>query len=346
MRSIASIIAVTAVILSSCSTISYVSIETYNPSEITFPPSVGKVLMVNNALPQPSDVGYEYTLLGEKQDTARMRADSALFDACRSMGKAIADAAYFDDVLLYHEATRKDSAYYSDQKLTRHQVQSLCDETGAGAVVSFDRLLFEVKKDVLAFAGGYLIGTIEVQVGGVVRTYLPDREQPLATVLIADSLFWDESGGSHSMLSLLLPQPDDALRAAGQYVGAKVYANFVPHWKNENRWYFNGVGAYWKEASAFAAAGKWSRAAERWERIYSSSKAWKTLAKTSSNLALSHEMRGDLATAHEWATKSYALFKENDKTNSNESQLLRLYVDVLANRICSDEKLNMQFGKE
>lgn len=346
MRSIFGAIAVTVGVLSSCSTISYVSIETYNPSEITFPQSVGKVLMVNNALPQPSDVGYEYKLMGVMQDTSRIHADSALFDACKSLGKAMADVAYFNDVLLYHEATRKDAAYYSDQKLTQQQVRSLCNETGAEAVVSFDRLLFEMKKDVSAFAGGYLIGMIDVRIVGIVRTYLPQREQPLATVLVADSLFWSESADNQPMLDYLLPQPDDALRAAAQYVGSKVYANFVPHWQNESRWYFTGVGAFWKEASAFAAAGKWERAADRWKSIYSLSKAWKTQAKTASNLALSYEMRGNLTTAHEWATKSHTLFKENDKTNSRETQLLQLYVEALAERIRSDNKLNMQFGKE
>ena len=49
-------------LLSACSTINYVGIETYNPAEVTFPENVAKVLIVNNAVPQPEDAGYEYTL--------------------------------------------------------------------------------------------------------------------------------------------------------------------------------------------------------------------------------------------------------------------------------------------
>ena len=81
-------------LLSACSTINYVGIETYNPAEVTFPENVAKVLIVNNAVPQPEDAGYEYTLQGEKQDTCKAKADSALFDACRTLGEAIVEASY------------------------------------------------------------------------------------------------------------------------------------------------------------------------------------------------------------------------------------------------------------
>ena len=46
-----------ACLFSACNTIEYIGIETYNPAEITFPKNVDKVLIVNNAVPQPDDVG-------------------------------------------------------------------------------------------------------------------------------------------------------------------------------------------------------------------------------------------------------------------------------------------------
>lgn len=61
-----------------------------------------------------------------------------------------------------------------------------------------------------------------------------------------------------------MPSPENALRGAGKYFGAKVYANFVPHWEKETRWYFTGMGSRWKEASAYAANEKWDMAEDRW----------------------------------------------------------------------------------
>ena len=58
------------------------------------------------------------------------------------------EASYFNDVLLYHDAVEKNNQAFLDTKLTQGQVASLCDETDADAVISIDRLLFDMKKSV------------------------------------------------------------------------------------------------------------------------------------------------------------------------------------------------------
>ena len=283
---------------------------------------------------------------GERQDTCKAKADSALFDACRTLGEAIVEASYFNDVLLYHDAVRKDNQAFLDTKLTQGQVASLCDETGADAVISIDRLLFDMKKSVGTLGEGYVMGMIDVQMAGVIRSYVPDRESPLATVHMKDSIYWAESADYMPILDKVLPSPENALRGAGKYFGAKVYANFVPHWEKETRWYFTGMGSRWKEASAYAANEKWDMAEDRWSGLYRGTENWKSRAKAASNLALCHEMRGALKEAYEWAHKSYDLFKRNNGDNDKSTKLLELYVQALAERIRSDKKLNVQFGED
>lgn len=343
MRSALCILA--AGLLASCSSINYVGIETYNPAEITFPDNVSKILVVNHAVPQPTDVGCQFSLFGVKQDTCRMKTDSALMDACRGLGKAMVDGAYFDDVLLYHDPVRRDDVYYEDPKMTPSEVSALCRETGADAVVSLDRLLFETKKDVVAFADGFLTGDIGVKMSGVLRSYVPGRENPLATVYVADSLFFSEMAYSLDLLDQVLPSMEDAARISGEYLGSKSSPNFVPHWSNDTRWFYTGMGALWKEASAYAQAEKWDKATERWEHLYNKSGNWKTKAKAASNIALGYEMKSELKEAHEWASKSYDLFKKNEGEDSRDANLLQLYVEALLKRIRSDRKLNMQVGE-
>ena len=89
--------------------------------------------------------------MGTVQDTAHAHADSALYDACHSLGKSIVDVSFFNDVLLYHDGTRQDTKYLVDEKLTPETVKELCRETGTDAVISLDRLLFRMEKDVVAF---------------------------------------------------------------------------------------------------------------------------------------------------------------------------------------------------
>lgn len=341
MRSV--LFTLAAVLFTACNTINYIGIETYNPAEVTFPKSVGKVLIVNNAVPQPEGDNYKHIIKGEEKEGAKAKADSALFDACRVLGGAIANSSYFNDVLLYHNPTREDKSAYEDKRLTVDQVNTLCDENYVDAIISIDRLLFNMKREVSSFAESFYIGTIDVKMSGVIRCYIPNRKSPLTTIQVNDSIQWAESAEYVNILDKILPTPDNALRGAAEYFGAKAYSNFVPHWENETRWYFGGAGARWKEASAFANNEKWDEAGAKWKMIYDSSSSWKSRAKAASNLALCHEMKGELREAYEWAHKSYEMFKGKSGENDNTANLLELYVKALAERINSDKKLNSQF---
>ena len=330
-------------LLSACSTIEYIGIETYNPAEVTFPKSIKNVLVVNNALPQPDNLGYIYKLYGVIQDTARMKADSALFDACRSLGTSIAEESFFKDVLLFHDGTRLDTQYQDGVKLDKAVVNRLCKETGTDAIISFDRLLFNVEKNVSTLSGGYVVGDLQVYVSGIIRSYLPGRENPLATIHVEDSLYWSEGAENITLLAQFLPTANEAIRAAADYVGKKATPNFIPHWDKETRWIYKSEGARWKEATAYAMSEKWEQASSRWKAIYDASSKWREQAKAASNLALYYEMNTQLKEAYDWAMKSYMLFKEHGGEADSQTGVQQLYVDALSKRIQSNLKLNTQF---
>jgi hypothetical protein len=332
-------------LLTACSSVRYMRIEAYTPADIIYPENVHKVVVVNNALPQPSDRGYEYNLLGVSQ-TEKVETDSALFNACRALGVAIAKADYFDDVLLFEERTRKDSAFYHDLRLTQEEVEAICEETGAGAVISFDRLLFDVKKNIWAFPEGYASGEILIVIEGVARCYLPGRNTPVATIQASDSIAFVEEARQIEEIFGMLPSTLDALRMAGEHIGNKIYPAFVPNWKEELRWYFTGFGTRWKEATAYAAGEKWEQAAERWLLIHNRATRWDSKAKSASNLALACEIAGNLEKALEWAKAAHALFDENVGDNDSQTQIQELYIKSLEKRIMDDKKLNLQFGTE
>lgn len=333
------------ILLTGCSSIKELYIETHNPAEITYPEHISRILIVNNTVAQPPDVGYELFILGKQQDTCRANADSAAWDACRVLGEAIVDANYFDDVLLYDFPARTDHTFLADGKMTAEKVRELCEETGTDAIISFDRLLFGMRKDVIAWSDGVLEGKINVEIGGVVRAYLPERAIPLASIMVNDSVAFSEYAGNMDLLDLFLPSPDNALRAAGDYIGASLQSTFVPHWKEEKRWYYTGSGSRWKEASAYASAGKWTEALENWNTLYTKSSNKKAKAKLASNMALSEEILGDLDKAGKWAMISRDLFKETEGEEAMNTKLLDIYTSVLQQRMQHDKKLDIQFGE-
>jgi len=329
-------------VLSACSSINYVNIETYKPAEITFPTRVNKVLIVNNAVPQPADMGYEYTFMGTKQDTARAKADSALFETGRALGRAILDTDYFNDVLLFHEATRKDDQYFSDEKLTQKEVQALCEENDVDAIISIDRLLFDMTKHVNAVGNSFFVGVINIKLTGVMRAYIPERATSLATVLLSDSVFWAEEAETPEKLNIYLPNADNALREAGKYIANLAAPNFVPHWQNEIRWFYTGGTTEWKQATAYASHQKWTAAEPIWRSIHANAKNHTQKAKSASNIAFSQEMQGNYIEALEWAEKALPLFKAQSDS-SNDYKLLYQYIITLRERIRENQKLIIQF---
>ncbi len=332
-------------VLTACGSINYISIDTFNPAEVTYPKGVKRLLIVNNAVPQPSDLGYTYKLSGVVQDTARAKADSALFYACSSLGKAIADAPLFDDVLLYHNTMRNDTDYLADKKLSQEEVKTLCEETGTDAIISIDRMLFQMEKDVYAFAEGYTTGTIDIKMSGVLRSYYPGRDNPLATIYMNDSIFWSEDAGNLYQLAQVFPTPTEALNDAGSFIGERSVPNFIPHWAKDSRWYYTGMGSQWKQAAAYVTTEKWDEAAVIWKKLYNNS-SWSTKAKAASNLALYYEINSKLEEALEWATKAQNLFIKNKGDEDSQTHIQKLYTNTLSTRLIANKKLNMQLGKE
>jgi hypothetical protein len=106
-----------------------------------------------------------------------MVADSALYDACKALGEAIADQPFFKDVRYVQRCRAQDEFFFQDTKLTPDQVETICDESGAEAIISLDRLLFNMEKDVFPF-GEVMAGTIKVQATAVLRAYMPGETTP------------------------------------------------------------------------------------------------------------------------------------------------------------------------
>lgn len=331
-------------VLTGCGTVNYINIETFKPAEVTFPAMVKKVLIVNNAVPQPEKSGYEYKLMGILQDTARVKADSALFDIGRSLGISILDTNYFNDVLLFHEGTRKNNNYLSDEKLTQAAVRALCEETNADAVISIDRLLFDMTKATASFSSDYYLGFVSVKVASVIRAYIPDRETPLATVLMSDSLSWSDQAETIKKLDSYLPSPEGALRESAKYIGSLAAPNFVPHWDNEVRWFYSDMASEWKQASAYASAQKWDAAEQIWLSVYKKTRSETSKAKLASNIAFAKEMQGDYAEALEWAEKARLSFLKKGES-TRDYKLLKQYAEALEKRINENRKLNIQIGE-
>ena len=317
-------------LLYSCSSIHYMDIQTLVPAQISYPDSVKKLLIVNNAVPQSSKMGYDYNLNRIRQDTARIYTDSALMVAARSLGETIAGSPYYDDIRLYEVPYNTGGEFLKDSKLKQEEVQKLCSLNGTDAIISIDHLYFKVTRYGNAFRRFSYDFNEEMQIifSGIVRSYTPESEKPLSTFHMSDSIYWYDFDGY--------------ILYAADYMGTGAARYFYPNWINENRLYFKSSGSSWKQASAYASAQRWGDALAEWLRIYDKTSSWKKQAKLATNIALGYELTDQLKEAGEWLQKAVDLYQKNEKEKSNEKQYLDYYKKQLDKKIEGSSKLEYQ----
>lgn len=323
-------------LLTSCSTIRFIGIETLEPSELHVPHTVRRVLIVDNAA-MPSATSCSLTLGKIPLEVKEVTTDSMAFYYCHTLGERIADAHRYDDVRLYDRAYRP--SHLSDQPLSASEVRQLCTDESVDAVISLDGLRFSVKGDInpLYF---FTSDPLQVDVSGVLRLSIPSDPLPIVRTVYLSDTFHAAFEGTIDSPEAISQAMRTVLREVSLYMADRSSSRFVPHWEPNVRWYYTSSSSAWKEASAYAAAEKWKEASIIWHRLYDQARNWKIKARLASNIAVSEELCGNLSIASDWAERSYTHYLEYasvvDSTTLNRQ---RRYTEVMKQRLRSDKEL-------
>lgn len=334
--------------LTSCMSIKYTDIEVLVPSEVVYPPTVQNVLLVNNAAPQPSNVGHtDYVnaiyrrgepLIKLEQDTVPL--DSTGFVCLYNTANQIKQANFFQNVLVCPDALNNSPYYYMDQRLTYSKIQDLLEEYNADLVVSLDQLNYASKLTVRELYKGYYdYATLDVNFTAVWRIYYGNGSQKTQRVVVQDTIFW-ESVRDDEFLKLL-PKTEavtEGLWVAGEMSGKKL----VPHWDNVQRLYYNGGNTYFKLADKYYQEGNWQEAENMWEYIYLSYKHQKK-ARAAVNLAYINELKGDIDKSIQWIDKALFAYRESSYSYNDEYKMMVHYKNILKKRKADEDVLIRQF---
>ena len=344
-------------LLFSCSSVKSISIDTYNPAAITFPPEVKTVMIVNNSAQQPDGIGHQYgqlTIPLSKLSSAftdmisdsvlYVSSDSTAYYFCKSLGKGIVESPVFYDVRLCEDTLRRDSVFYSSRPFKADDVAALCDDYGVDAIISLDRLIFQTAFYEMGVKDFYDESYIKTSVSGELRAFWPGQSE-VYTFPFSDSLKWSSDENSSFDYPFVKLTADDirlTMLYLSELMGYNMHVNFIPFWINDKRWYYNSISSEWRRGTVFAAAEKWPEAASVWEPLLAKTSKWERRAQLSSNLALCNEMTGDFEKAASYAEKSYHLYKEHAGEDSANTKLQSQYMEVLKKRIETDKTLSKQ----
>ncbi|MDR0574037.1 MAG: tetratricopeptide repeat protein [Tannerella sp.] len=336
----------TSVLLFSCRSYRVIEVETYNPATITFPPEIKTVMIVNNSAQQPDHVGHRFSSYGKSDSLLSVSADSMAYHFCMSLGKAIAESPLFYDVRICEDTLRRDSHFYNSRPFTADEVVSFCNDYEVDALIILDKLFFNTVFYETDMKNLMMGNGISAKITGELRTLWPGQKA-VYSIPFSDSLVWymDENFLYEDVEVFTTSDVRYAIQYLSEWTGRQMHVHFVPFWSDDKRCFYTDISSQWKQATAYAVAGKWAEAAEIWEPMFVRAKKWQPKARLASNLALCYEMTSNFDKAVEYAEISDGLFKEF-ASDSAYVGVQSAYLDILKKRVTADQILSEQLREK
>ncbi len=318
-------------LLTSCYSIEPFAIDYMQPAGISFPPALRKVAVVNNTLPV-SDSAVVVDKLNYYPGNAAL--------ATEVLAEAIAAENYFDEVVICDSALRYDDKIVRENILTLEEVNQLARDLGVDMLFSMEKVQIRAERKMTPIPNtDEHIATIDAKVGIGMRAYIPERRSPLLTLNLTDSIFWE----GYAALSL---DEKQLLEEASTFAGTMPVSHLLPTWETGPRYYFRGGSVNLRDGAVYAREGNWEEAIRLWQALYDSKKEGKQKMMAASNLALGHEMTGDINQAMEWAIKAQKIAQaRKDKDDPLYYNLIMQYIVELQQRQEAMAQLHIQMQR-
>lgn len=173
------------------------------------------------------------------------------------------------------------------------------------------------------------------------RFYDPQAKIIFDEAVTDDYLENNATGSTERAAVSSLPSQVSVTRKVAFVVGQEYGMRIAPVYIQVQRQYYTKAKGYktqMQQATRFAQAGNWDRAAEIWKRIEATTTGnTKAAGRAAYNMAVMAEVKGNLDVALEWAQKAWTSYG-NKKARS--------YIDIIRQRQNDARKAEYQMNKK
>lgn len=348
-------------LLTSCQTIEQFSIDYMLPAEVSFPPSLRRIAVVNN-MPTVPDNKLIISEEDQKKENNEVARTTNYYNGharttTESLAEALAAENYFDEVVICDSALRSKDIHPRESTLMPDEVNELIRELDVDFLIALENIQMGVVRKISYLRDwGVFYGTVDVKVYPTVKVYLPNRKGPMITINSNDSIFWEESGSGEMYVRSRLIGEKEMIEQASEFAGTVPVKYLLPHWKTANRYLFTGGSVNMRDAAVYAREKNWEESSGLWQKEYESQKRGKLKMYAAYNSAVGHEMQDSIATALEWAQKALEEARTVYKADEADSvkmagsnlaayMMISQYVDELRKRKESLVHLNNQMNR-
>ena len=344
-----------AFLLGNCAGLKTITIESQEPAQVTLPKNVRSLLVVNNVVTQPKDIGHTKKWLDKSEiENFPIPMDSIAIIYTEALAQFLEEERYFDKVLYYNKPLRTDSDFLAQKPIMPEEMMQFRKEHDVDAIVSLDRFIIITNLEEKKTSGNKFIEeTTKIQ--SIIRVYMPTLNGEIPAIHYLDSVklkapvsfnLEKNSDQLSNFLTKLFPQDNmrrDFLKERVVVPAAeKMTKALSPHWETQDRWYYTLSNATMQNGEYYADQSKWDEAVVKWEEFFNANKNTINKAKAASNIALAYEMLEDMEQAYSWITTAYNLFEESVSPNSFDLKRTLLYKNEIERRYKNEKALNAQ----
>jgi hypothetical protein len=303
---------------SSCSSTNLMSLSVMKPAPVSIPSDIKTVAVVNrtavSSATQTIDAIHKSLSL-ESNDLQKAGAQASM----HGLSDELMKNSRFTEVKPLNLDLRSYGAGVFPSALEWDSVEKICRDSKTDALFSLELFDAESKLNYAATPANINVGianlpavehhismTTQVKTGW--RIYYPSSRVILDEYILARDISSTGSGINPAVAASALAGRIEAVKDVSTQAGQAYASRILPYWIRVSREYFVGGDDNFKTAKRKAQAGNWDGAAEIWQQETKNTDG-KLAGRACYNIAIIHEINGDLDGAIQWAQKSYEDYK-------------------------------------
>lgn len=307
-------------LFSACTTLQTISFERLQAADVSYPDQVRTVGVINYA---PQDKQERDSILGLWNGDGMVTVES--------LAREIAATDYFNQVVVCDSALRP-VGMGDEEILPMSQADSLIQALGVDMLFAVEQVRIELKEGSLFHTELMVdVPAVDGVITPLVRAYVSGRNAPLFSISKTDTICWVVSP------ELTFGQ---IVQEASDFAATLPVSYLLPHWKEMNRYYFDGGNMEMRDAGVYIREQNWEGAAALWQKLHDGRKG-KVKMRAAYNLALNYELQGDYERAKEYLDTALSLASEG----SWEHQLIEYYRLQLDEQARENRMLQIQMKR-
>ena len=307
-------------LFSACTTLQTISFERLQAADVSYPDQVRTVGVINYA---PQDEQERDSILGLWNGDGMVTVES--------LAREIAATDYFNQVVVCDSALRP-VGMGNEEILPMSQADSLIQALGVDMLFAVEQVRIELKEGSLFHTELMVdVPAVDGVITPLVRAYVSGRNAPLFSISKTDTICWVVSP------ELTFGQ---IMQEASDFAATLPVSYLLPHWKEMNRYYFDGGNMEMRDAGVYIREQNWEGAAALWQKLHDGRKG-KVKMRAAYNLALNYELQGDYERAKEYLDTALSLASEG----SWEHQLIEYYRLQLDEQARENRMLQIQMKR-